>query len=285
MYDPPSTIIYDATDPIGCSADIYVPTCAPHRPRDVVVFIHGGAWRTGDKSDHADIPTLLAHHHHARGGTALLPLPTIIVPNYRLSAHPDHPTRAAVLHPTHIHDVARCLAYLVRDWRAWPEVRNVVLVGHSCGAHILSHLVCGNIPAAAAAAVDELVGRTTALGFLDGIYSLRALIAEYPAYRFFVEAAFGADPRAIWEAGDVFVPGEESSSSPRRLPEHVQRIVVAHATEDELLTPAQGKLWLAYLRHVGLGRVVEWDQTTLRGTHDGCLHNDSLAELLCKLLE
>lgn len=48
MYDPPSTIIYDATDPIGCSADIYVPTCAPHRhrPRDVVVFIHGGAWRT-----------------------------------------------------------------------------------------------------------------------------------------------------------------------------------------------------------------------------------------------
>lgn len=44
MYTDPETIVYDPTDPIGCSADIYTPTTT--EPRDLVIFIHGGAWRT-----------------------------------------------------------------------------------------------------------------------------------------------------------------------------------------------------------------------------------------------
>jgi kynurenine formamidase len=196
------------------------------------------------------------------------------------------------MHPTHIYDVARCLEYLVHDWKGWPGVRHVILVGHSCGAHILAHLVFGlpTLPegqdvASLRSTLARVMERTTALAFLDGIYSLRALITEYPTYRFFVDAAFGADAQAMWEAGDVFVPSEEGS---RAVPEELRRvrkIVVAHATEDELLTPAQGKLWVEHLRRVGLEKAVEWDETTLQGTHDGCLHHDGLGKLLYKLLE
>jgi kynurenine formamidase len=197
-----------------------------------------------------------------------------------------------VTHPTHISDVAQCLQYLVHDWNGWSGVRNVILVGHSCGAHILSHLVFGlpTLPegqdvSSLRSTVTRLMERTTALAFLDGIYSLRALISEYPTYRFFVDAAFGADAQAMWEAGDVFVPSATVVRAVSEELRRVRKIVVAHATGDELLTPMQGKLWVEHLHRVGLGKVVDWDETTLRGTHDGCLHHDGLGKLLYKLME
>lgn len=239
---------------------------------------------SGDKSDHSDLPALLAKHTTR--------LPTIVIPNYRLSAHPEHPTRAAVVHPTHITDVARCVQYLVQQWTGWTETRNVVMVGHSCGAHVLSHITF-RLPTlpdepdvlSLRTSISQIMHKTTSLAFLDGIYSLRTLIGEYPGYRFFVDAAFGGDADAMWDAQDVFIPSEEPT---RDVPEELRRVrkvVVAHATEDELLTPVQGQLWVEYLRKVGLRGVVEWDETTLRGTHDGCLHDDGLGKLLYKLLE
>jgi hypothetical protein len=126
--------------------------------------------------------------------------------------------------------------------------------------------------------------KPTSFAFLDGIYSLNTLIDEYPGYRFFVDAAFGTDAES-WVGADVCVPSEAGGRDVPRELRRVGKIVVAHATEDELLSPAQGRLWVEYLRMVGLGDVVEWDDKTLRGTHDGCLHDDGLGKLLYKLLE
>ena len=88
------------------------------------------------------------------------------------------------------------------------------------------------------------------------------------------------------------VEGEETSRR-RRIPSRAvmdvlesscRKVVVAHATEDELLAPTQGKLWVDYLGEVGLGEQTVWDGETLVGTHDGCLHHVGLGGLLYKLM-
>ncbi|KAJ9098724.1 hypothetical protein QFC21_004372 [Naganishia friedmannii] len=214
-----------------------------------------------------------------------------MVPNYRLSYHPDHPERATTLHPTHILDIARFFNWLITQWAdeksgsSWNSIRNVYLVGHSCGAHILSHIFFSlptplptiSIPSKTLTTLQDnllaLLRKTRGAAFLDGIYDLPALVAEYPTYSFFADAAFG--------------PDQEKRIPPRAVMDVLEgtRVVVAHATEDELLSPMQGKMWVDYLIDVGLGEQTVWDESTLRGTHDGCLHHAGLGELLYKLVK
>jgi acetyl esterase/lipase len=174
----------------------------------------------------------------------------------------------------------------------WLEtIDRIVMVGHSCGAHILSHLVFG-LPtsdndasgAALRPALASLMRKTTGLAFLDGIYNVAALATEYPSYRFFIDAAFGNDPISKWTGADVFGPDDATTPPSLTEIEGVKKIIIAHATADELLTPTQGKLFLAHLRRIGLGEVAEWDEETLKGTHDGCLHERGIGELLYRLL-
>lgn len=84
----------------------------------LVVFIHGGAWRAGDKSEAAD----MARHFQARGYTfASL--------NYRL--------RPQVMVDAQAEDVAAALAALVERAAEWRIDRErILLIGHSAGAHL-----------------------------------------------------------------------------------------------------------------------------------------------------
>lgn len=200
--------------------------------------------------------------------------------------------------------------------RSWESIRNVYLLGHSCGAHILSHILFSlptlptlpSTPAPtptsnAATAIPtlrfnllhHLLPKTRSAAFLDGIYDLPSLLLEYPSYGFFVEAAFGADVTQWVDAGvlstTTTATTTQEGAKRTRIPENdvldvLKRtmIVVAHATEDELLTPRQGELWVDYLKEVGLGERTVWDDKTLVGTHDGCLHHVGLGELLYKMM-
>lgn len=174
----------------------------------------------------------------------------------------------------------------------WLEtIDKVVMIGHSCGAHILSHLVFGlptsdKDPSSATLrpALASLMRKTKGLAFLDGIYNVVALATEYPSYRFFIDAAFGDDPTSRWTGADVFNPDDATAPPPPKELQGIGKIIIAHATADELLTPAQGLLFLAHLRNIGLADVTEWDEETLKGTHDGCLHERGVGELLYRLL-
>ncbi|GHJ87373.1 hypothetical protein NliqN6_3775 [Naganishia liquefaciens] len=300
MYAPPRTLVYDRAHPVHCSLDVYTPR-QPVAQRDVLVFIHGGAWRSGDKSDHADLPSLVADAFARHGATAPRPLPTILIPNYRLSTHPDFPDRQAVVHPTPIHDVARAFEAFTADDDEWRrgEIARVVWAGHSCGAHILSHLLLNPSTTTTTTFLPGMMDkvilpRTHAVAFLDGILNVRALAREYPDYVFFIDAAFGADPGKRWQGADAFEeddqpPSSSSSSSSRSVTpptaalRGIRKWLVAHASEDELLTPAQGQLFRDHLCASGFADVVEWDEQTLRGTHDGCLHDRGVGELLYRL--
>ncbi len=107
------------------SLDLYLPGAGGSYP--VVLFLHGGGWRDGDKNEvpgvwYANVGRALA----AEGiGVALV--------NYRLTDG----SADSVSHPGHIRDVARAFSFvralLVTEGR---DPSNIFLAGHEAGAHL-----------------------------------------------------------------------------------------------------------------------------------------------------
>ena len=96
--------------------DVYTPRNAQHLP--VVIFWHGGTWKSGDKTNYRFVGAALA----ARGFIA-------VVADYRL-----YP---AVHFPAFCEDGALALAWVeahIADYGGDPQ--RIVLMGHSAGAHI-----------------------------------------------------------------------------------------------------------------------------------------------------
>jgi acetyl esterase/lipase len=96
--------------------DLYAPR-EPAAPRPVIVFIHGGSWRNGDRRDYNFLGAALA----AQGFLAALP-------NYRLVPE--------VRFPSFIEDCAAAVRW-VQDHAAehGGDSQRLVLVGHSAGAY------------------------------------------------------------------------------------------------------------------------------------------------------
>ncbi|MDY6920416.1 MAG: alpha/beta hydrolase [Pseudomonadota bacterium] len=96
--------------------DLYLPADGPCRAR--VMFIHGGAWHSGHRSEYAFLGAALAAHRVA-----------CAVVGYRL--YPQ------VRYPAFVHDVAQAVVWLQREghWFGLPP-GPLYLMGHSAGAHI-----------------------------------------------------------------------------------------------------------------------------------------------------
>ena len=108
--------------------DIYVPSQGDLHA-DIVMFVYGGSWEDGDKQDFEFVGQAFARLGYVT-----------VIPNYRL--HPQ------VEFPGFIEDIAKALGALpgeiaaLRDQQAIPSAanqcpsgRNVILAGHSAGAH------------------------------------------------------------------------------------------------------------------------------------------------------
>ncbi|MFZ5831389.1 MAG: alpha/beta hydrolase fold domain-containing protein [Planctomycetota bacterium] len=100
------------------SLDIYAPENAKDLP--VMVYVHGGGWRKGDKQAVAEKPTFFA----GRGFV-------FVSINYRLLPKGQH--------PANVEDVAAALAWLhdhVAEYGGDPT--RMFLMGHSAGAHLVA---------------------------------------------------------------------------------------------------------------------------------------------------
>jgi acetyl esterase/lipase len=149
----------------------------PQRPNGrVIVMVHGGGWRRGDKATAPVVDHKLAHWS-AQGDV-------FVSVNYRLLPQAD-PLRQAG-------DVAAALAFVqahAREWGADPS--NIVLMGHSAGAHLVALLSANPSLAKNAAPWRATVALDSAA--LD----VPALMRErHPAL---YDDAFGRDP-AYWRA-------------------------------------------------------------------------------------
>jgi acetyl esterase/lipase len=100
--------------------DVYAPAGARNAP--VVVSIHGGALREGDKSGQAYVGELLA-----RAGFVG------VVINYRLSP--------GVMHPAHVEDAAHAVAWARAHASEYGgDPKKLFVIGHSAGAYLAALL-------------------------------------------------------------------------------------------------------------------------------------------------
>lgn len=109
-------------DPVQ-TMDVYLPPAPQRAP--ILVMVHGGGWRLGDKTSPGVVENKLKHW---------LPQGFIVVSvNYRLLPKAKVETQAQ--------DVARALAYIQNRAAGWGgDGDRVILMGHSAGAHLVALL-------------------------------------------------------------------------------------------------------------------------------------------------
>lgn len=101
--------------------DIYFPT-KNNKPFPVLVHIHGGGWKMGDKKQMKDTGIFYASH-------GIL----FIIPNYRLSPN--------VKHPAHVQDCAAAMSWIFAHvTNLGGDKSRIFLSGHSAGAHLAALL-------------------------------------------------------------------------------------------------------------------------------------------------
>jgi acetyl esterase/lipase len=97
--------------------DIYLPRARARRPRPVIVFFHGGAWRSGSKEETAFVGLSLARMGHV-----------VVMPNHRLVPE--------VRFPTFLEDAAEAVGWTHGHIdRHGGDPDRIALMGHSAGAH------------------------------------------------------------------------------------------------------------------------------------------------------
>lgn len=153
--------------------DVYLPAHASGR---VIVMVHGGGWRIGDKAMGHVVDNKLAHWS-ARGDI-------FVSVDYRMLPQADVAQQAR--------DVAAALACVQRHAREWGgDPANLVLMGHSAGAHLVALLSADPALAPGVQPWRATVSLDSAALDVPAIMQGRHL----PLY----DDAFGRDP-ANWRA-------------------------------------------------------------------------------------
>jgi acetyl esterase/lipase len=156
-------------DPVKHRLDLYVPKGQKDFP--VLLFVHGGSWKWGDKS----LYTALGKTFAKQGiGTAVI--------NYRLS---DSKYKAK--HPDHIRDVAAAFAWVHANMSKYGGRNDRIFVsGHSAGGHLTALLATDeSYLKAHKLSLDNIRGALP----LSGVYEI---IANFPVYK----EPFGTDAAA-----------------------------------------------------------------------------------------
>jgi acetyl esterase/lipase len=173
-------------DAVRHRLDLYLPTGARGYP--VLVFVHGGSWRFGDRLGFLNLYDGLARRLAAQGWG-------VVLVRYRLAPHTKHPGQAW--------DVARAVGWTYRHvGRYGGDAGRLFLVGHSAGAHLVAlvaldrrYLDREGVPAAAVAGVVGLGG------VYDLVYAWDQ--SDWRGHEFAFKPAFGDDPVARAAASPV----------------------------------------------------------------------------------
>lgn len=167
--------------------DVYTPDgTASCGPRPVVVWVHGGGYRTGDKVH--KIPDKVRLFTDA--GWVLVSV------NYRLSPTEPSTDPARIRYPVHEQDVAAALGWVdqhIAEYGGDPET--LVLTGHSAGAFLVSLLSTDHHFVEDAGVDPEQIRCTVSL---DTEYDIAEATRTTPPLRDIYATGFGSEN---YEAG------------------------------------------------------------------------------------
>jgi arylformamidase len=146
----------------------------------VLVFLHGGYWRSLDKADHSFVAPAFV-----QAGAM------VVVPNYALC--PAVTIEQIALQST------RALAWVARNAsRYGGDPKRIVVVGHSAGGHLAAMLLACRWPQVAAGLPPQLVSAAMSI---SGLYDLEPL-RQAP----FVQADLRLTPAAVRRLSPAFFP-------------------------------------------------------------------------------
>lgn len=160
--------------------NLYLPKAKSGFP--TVMFIHGGAWREGDRSLFEGLG-----RRFAEDGIGMA------VIGYRLSP--------GVKHPEHVRDCARAFAWLHQNIAVYGGTPKLLFVmGHSAGAHLAGLLTLDPRYLKEVNLSPEVIRG----GILtSGVYALEVPPADQTTRRKIILEAFGDDPAALRDASPV----------------------------------------------------------------------------------
>jgi len=164
------------------SLDIYTNSYFSNAP--VILFVHGGGWRMGDKRrTYSKLPALVDSGY------------VFVTINYRLSP--------AVKHPAHVQDLAAALDWVhqkIPKYGGNPE--QIILMGHSAGANMVAQVATDH---------SYLKHKTVPISVIKGVIALDG--AGYNVTKVFesdkrrmkrvYKRAFGTDPETWANASPV----------------------------------------------------------------------------------
>lgn len=102
----------------GQTLDIWRPSARSAKPRPVIIFFYGGAWRTGSRTVYGFVGRAMAHLGYV-----------VVIPDYRKAPKSGF--------PAFMEDAADALAWTHRHIAAHGgDPARIGLVGHSAGAHM-----------------------------------------------------------------------------------------------------------------------------------------------------
>ncbi len=175
-FDIPYDII-PGFDPRFTSLDIY--SLQVPGPHPIVIYVHGGAWREGDKSRVHLKPQAFAAAGYLFAST-----------NHRL--HPQ------ARFPAHVRDLAKAIGYVrAHADRYGGDPSRIHLIGSSSGAHLVSLVATDDSYLGAEGIGPEAISGVVSLD--TRAYDIPALMDSVPrrGLRLYMEI-FG-DDRASWE--------------------------------------------------------------------------------------
>ena len=178
---PTRNLRYDrvkGVDPDLLSVDVY--PSATGCPSPVVVWVHGGGWRIGDKRH--QMRDKVAHWNDLGY--------TVVSVNYRLT---DPSAAEPVHYPTHNEDVAAAVAWVHENIKRYGgDPRRIALLGHSAGAQIVASVAADPRYLTAHDLAPSDLGCVAPLD-TEGFDVARMGGSGVPIYL----DAFGSDP-AVW---------------------------------------------------------------------------------------
>lgn len=210
--------------------DVYAPADAAGAP--VVVFVHGGEWTKGDKSEVSFKPKFLNEQ-----GIVLVSV------NYRLNG--------VARHPAQVDDLAAAVRW-TRDHASehGGDPARIVVLGHSAGCHLVTLL--GLDPRPLAKIGLEPADLHGIVSWSGSTFDLAAKVAAGGSYVEHVARTFGDDPAAWRDASPVthvgaaamprflFASAEEGKAASRDASDDmVRRIRAAGGRADAVVLPGK----------------------------------------------